>query len=159
MMQMLLQERFNLKAHWETRDAKTYELVVVKAGRIKSTGAAPSKTELAVYGDRPVPSLYTKWLDGGVAEHVAHGAPMEDIAAMLAVEFRHPVTDKTGLTGKYDFDLKTYQVYAAQRKEDETSPYPTLSGAILDQLGLKLVPGHGPLPILVVESVAKATEN
>jgi uncharacterized protein (TIGR03435 family) len=159
MMQTLLQERFGLKAQWVTRDAKTYELVVVKAGRMKSTGAPPSKAELAIYGDRRVPSLYTKWLDGGVAEHIAHGASMEEIAAMLAVEFRHPVTDKTGLTGKYDFDLKSYQVYAAQRKDDETSPYPTLSGAILDQLGLKLIPGHGTIPILVVESVGRLLEN
>ena len=30
MMQALLVERFNLKAHWETRDAKTYDLVVAK---------------------------------------------------------------------------------------------------------------------------------
>jgi uncharacterized protein (TIGR03435 family) len=50
-------------------------------------------------------------------------------------------------------------VYAAQRKDDETSPYPTLSGAILDQLGLKLVPGHGMIPMLVVESVGRLSEN
>ena len=159
MMQALLAERFNLKAHWETRDAKTYELVVVKAGRMKSTGKPPTAEEVAAFGDHGVPSLYAKGFNGGGIEHIAHGASMAEISKMLAEQFRHPVTDKTGLTGKCDFDLKTYQVYAAERKEDETNPWPTLSGAILDQLGLKLVPTHGPIPILVVEHVEKPSEN
>lgn len=159
MLQALLQDRFNLRAHWVMRDAKTYDLVVVKAGRMRSTGAAPSKEELANSGENKIPSLYMRHLPEGVVEHIAHGASMPEIVAMLAQQFRHPVTDKTGLTGKYDFDLKTYQVYAAERKDDETSPYPTLSGAILDQLGLRLVPGHGIIPMLVVEHVERPSAN
>jgi len=159
MLQALLEERFNLKAHWVIRDAKTYELVVVKAGRMKSTGKPPTAEEAAAFGDHAVPTLYARGFSGGGIEHIAHGASMEEISKMLAEQFRHPVTDKTGLTGKYDFDLKTYQVYAAERKEDETNPWPTLSGAILDQLGLRLVPGHGPIPILVVEHVEMPSEN
>src|ERR1019366_267571 len=57
MMQALLVERFNLKAHWETRDAKTYDLVVAKAGRMRSTGKAPTAQEVAAFGDHGVPSL------------------------------------------------------------------------------------------------------
>ena len=76
MMQALLQDRFGLKARWETRDAKTYELVVVKGGRMRSTGAKPTKEEVATFGDRGVPSLYEKSLDGGGIEHIAHGASM-----------------------------------------------------------------------------------
>jgi len=160
MMQAMLAERFNLQAHWVTRDAKTYDLVVVKPGRMKeSTGAQPSAEDLKVWGDKPVPTLYEKGNSNGGMEHIAHGASMAEITEMLAGWFRHPMTDKTGLTGKYDFDVKSYQVYAAERKDDETNPWPTLSAAIQDQLGLKVVPTHGPVAMLVIDHVGQLSEN
>jgi uncharacterized protein (TIGR03435 family) len=45
----------------------------------------------------------------------------------------------TGLGGKYDFDLKTYQTSDTDRHVDEMNPWPPLETAIRDQLGLKLV--------------------
>jgi uncharacterized protein (TIGR03435 family) len=160
MLQALLQERFNLKAQWVTRDAKTYDLVVVKKGRMQeSTGAPPSADDLKVWGDRPIPVMYLKGSSTGGVEHIAHAATMADIVKMIATEFRHPVTDKTGLTGKYDFDVKSYQVYSAERKDDETNPWPTLSAALQDQLGLKVVPAHGPVAMLVVEQIEKPTAD
>jgi uncharacterized protein (TIGR03435 family) len=160
MMQAMLIERFNLKAHWVTRDAKTYDLVVVKPGRLKeSTAAPPSADDLKFWGDKPVPPLYEKGNGTGGIEHIAHGASMQQIVKTLAVWFRHPITDKTGLTGKYDFDLKSYQVYTSDRKDNETNPWPTLAQAIQEQIGLKIVPTHGPVPMLVVEHVEPPSEN
>jgi uncharacterized protein (TIGR03435 family) len=60
---------------------------------------------------------------------------------------------------KYDFDLKSYQTYTSQRKDDETNPWPTLAQAIQEQLGLKIVPTHGPVPMLVIEHVQGPSEN
>ena len=78
---------------------------------------------------------------------------------MLADQFGHPVNDKTNLTGKYDFDLKTYQVRADDRKDDETNPWPPLETAIQDQLGLKLVHSHGPTRVLVIDHIEKPSPN
>jgi uncharacterized protein (TIGR03435 family) len=62
---------------------------------------------------------------------------------MLTGQFGTPVNDLTGLSGKYDFDLKTYQTSDTGRQIDETNPWPPLETAIRDQLGLKLVRSHG----------------
>ena len=69
------------------------------------------------------------------------------------------MVDKTGLTGKYDFDLKTYQTRSSERKDSETNPWPPLEDAIQDQLGLKLVSAKGPVPVLVIDHVEKPGEN
>ena len=159
MMQALLAERFNLKAHWETRDAKTYDLIVAKPGRLKSTGEPPSAEELAAWGDRGVPPLYQHGSSMRGFEYTAHGATTADIAQMLTGQFGRAVADKTGLTGKYDFNLKTYQVRAGERKEDEANPWPPLEIAIEDQLGLKLVPSHGTERVLVVDHIERPSEN
>jgi len=159
MMQVLLEERFKLKAHWETRDAPTYDLVVAKRGKLESTGASPSAQELSNFGARGVPPLYQEGSSMRGFEYIAHGATSQDIAKMLTGQFGHPVADKTGLTGRYNFDLKTYQTRASDRKDEETNPWPPLETAIQDQLGLKLVTSHGPVQVLVIDHIELPTEN
>ncbi|HUN87044.1 MAG TPA: TIGR03435 family protein [Terracidiphilus sp.] len=159
MVQALLAERFNLKVHWETRDSSTFDLVLSKRGRLKSTGAQPSADEVQRFGDRPVPPLYQKGDSREGFEYIAHGATVNNLANMLGGQFGVPVNDKTGLTGKYDFDLKTYQTATSERSDDETNPWPPLETAIQDQLGLKLVPSHGPVKFLVIDHAEKPSPN
>jgi uncharacterized protein (TIGR03435 family) len=159
MLQVLLAERFKLKAHWETRNDETYNLVVAKAGRLKATGAPPSPEELKNFGDRPIPPLYQHGDSRRGFEYTAHGATTKDIAQMLSLQFGRPVADKTGLTGKYDFNLKTYLVRLGDRKDDEPNPWPPLETAIQDELGLKLVPSQGPVRKLIIDHIEKPSEN
>jgi uncharacterized protein (TIGR03435 family) len=159
MMQGLLAERFKLKAHWETRDGLAYDLVVSKAGRLQSSGAGPSAEELKRFGDRPIPSLYQQGDSRYGFHYIAHGATTHDIASMLAMQMGRPVSDKTALSGKYDFDLKYYQTKASDRKDDETNPWPPLETAIQDQLGVKLVTSHAPVRYLVIDHIEKPSEN
>jgi uncharacterized protein (TIGR03435 family) len=159
MLQVLLAERFKLKVRWETRNDAAYDLVVVKAGRLKSTSAPPSAEELKGFGDRPIPPLYQRGDSRRGFEYIAHGATVVDIARILSLQFGRPVTDKTGLMGKYDFNLKTYQVRSSDRKDDETNPWPPLEVAIQDQLGLKLVQSTGSVQKLIIDHVEKPLEN
>jgi uncharacterized protein (TIGR03435 family) len=56
-----------------------------------------------------------------------------------------PVVDKTGLTDRFDIDLKL-------NESNFQHPDPqNLKSAVLDQLGLELVPGREPIEMLVVE--------
>lgn len=158
-MQTLLAERFNLRVHWETRDSSTFDLVVSKNGRLKSTGAPPSAEEVRRFGDRPVPALYQKGDSRQGFEYIAHGATVNDLASTLEGQFGVPVYDKTGLAGKYDFDLKTYQTATSERAKSETNPWPPLETAIQDQLGLKLVPSHGPVKFLVIDHAEMPSQN
>jgi bla regulator protein BlaR1 len=159
MVRVLLEQRMGLKAHWETQDGKTYDLVVSKAGRLKSTGASPSAEELKAFGDRGVPSIYQSGSSMHGFDYIAHDATIGDIAKMLGEMFGHPVIDKTGLTGKYDFDLKTYNTRRTEKREDETNHLPSLDDAIEDELGLKIVPSRGSVQVLVIDHLEMPSEN
>jgi uncharacterized protein (TIGR03435 family) len=159
MVQVLLGERLNLKVHWETHDGETYNLVISKAGRLRSTGVPPTPQEVAMFGDRGVPPIYQHGSSMDGFEYTAHGASTSDIAEMVSGQVGRPVIDKTGLTGKYDFDLKTYGGLASQRKDDETNPKPPLDTAIQDDLGLKIVPSHGPIQVLVIDHAEMPSAN
>jgi len=81
-----------------------------------------------------------------------------------------PVIDQTGLTEKYDFNLKWTpddSQFAAFRgagappsppTEDANAP-PTLYTAIQEQIGLKMGPGKAQDDVIVVDHVEKPTAN
>lgn len=157
MVQVLLAERFNLKVHWETRDSATYDLVVTNSKRLQTTGAPPTDAEINRFGDRGVPPMYQFGDSRTGFEFIAHGATAADILRMLSAQFGAPVNDKTGLSGKYYFDLHYFNVRASA--EDTTNPWPPLETAIQDQLGLKLVPSHGPVSFLVIDHAEMPSPN
>jgi uncharacterized protein (TIGR03435 family) len=164
MLQTLLAERFKLKAHWETRNGDAYDLVVAKAGKLKSTGAAPSAEELKYLSGRSTPRLYQAPIDFTVGKYfgfgsmyIGHEATIADIAHLLNGMFKRPVVDKTGLTGKYDFTIKTYRVRLSEQEMDD--PFPPVEKAIQDELGLKLVPSQGMDKKLIIDHIEKPSEN
>jgi uncharacterized protein (TIGR03435 family) len=159
MIQVLLADRFHLKTHWETRSGETYNLVVAKPGKLVSTGAPPTAEEVKSFGDTPIPSLYQRGDSARGFEFIGHGASVSELTSMLASQFGKPVNDKTGLIGKYDFDLMYYQTRSDDRADDETNPRPPLETAIREQLGLKLVPSHGAKRFLVIDHVEALSDN
>jgi len=160
MLQALLAERFNLKSHWENRDSRTYDLVVSRPGKLRATGLSPSSDEVARWANRDVPKVY-EWGNDTQMELIAHGATSEDISQELSSRFGTLVRDKTGLTGKYDFQIHfaTDQINASDHGFDDANPWPALEAAIHDMLGLKLVPSHGPVPFLVIDHAEMPSEN
>jgi uncharacterized protein (TIGR03435 family) len=159
MLQVLMAERFHLKVHWETRDSATYDLVVAKKGKLQTTGAAPTADEVTWFAGHEIPPIYQRGgsLDG--FEYIAHGATMSQIVEEFSTQFPIPIIDKTGLTGKYYFHLKTYQAASSDRAIDETNPWPPLETAIYDQLGLELVHSHGTVDYLIVDHAEMPTAN
>jgi len=161
MLQALLADRFKLKAHWETREGPAYDLLVSKSGpKMQEAKSEPRTAEdVKMWGDKPIPPLYQRGGSQVAFEFVAHGCSMSDITDMLAVQFGHPVLDKTGLTGKYDFILRYLDARITDRKADDLSPVPTLDTAIQDQLGLKLKPTKAPEKFLVIDHIEKPSKN
>ena len=160
MLQVLFADRLKLKVHWETRQGDVYNLVAAKGGpKLRSTGEPPSAQELKSWGDHPIPPLYQRGDSRTEFDYTAHACPMSDIVEMLTGQFGRPVIDKTGLTGKYDFVLKTHDTKNSERKDDDTNPIPTLQTAIEDQLGLKLESAKGPIQVLVIDHIEKPSEN
>jgi uncharacterized protein (TIGR03435 family) len=161
MMQVLLADRFKLRVHWETREGPTYDLVVSKKGPKlgEAKGEPPSPEQIRAWGDKPIPHLYQQG-DGQVGyDYIGNGCSVEDIAAMLARQFGRPVSDKTGLTGKYDFTLRYHGTRLSDRSADDMDSVPPLDVAIQDQLGLKLEPAKGPVRFLVIDHIEKPSKN
>jgi len=159
MIQVLLAERFNLKAHWEDREGKIYDLVVAKPGKLRFTSEPPSPDELKALGGRPVTPIFMRGSPSRGFELFGHGASTTDIAGILSARFGCPVIDKTKLSGKFDFDLKYYQTHDSDRNNGETNPWPPLETAIRDELGLKLLPSHGPIHVLVIDHIDRPSPN
>lgn len=160
MLQALLEERFKLKTHWETKEGDVYNLVVAKGGPKLGAGGSlpPSADELKRFGDRPVPPLYQR-NDGQGYDFIAHGCSMGQWVEMLTSQFGRPVSDKTGLTGNYDFVLKYKGRWDRDRNADDLDPTPPMDLALQQELGLKVEAAKGPVRVLVIDHIEKPSEN
>ena len=137
MLRTLLDVRFHLKAHRETRDMQALVLL---------QGPKGAKLTPATRGGGAVsnPAM------GRVA---AINCPMDRFAELLAKAAGAPVVDQTGIAGNFDFDLRFRPELAT---DDER---PSLEQA-LAQIGLKMEKRKMPIEVLVVDSADKApTEN
>ena len=169
MLPPLLADRFKLKVHTETKQLPVYELVVAKGG---------SKLKEATPGDTYANGF--KGPDGvgragpmrmGPGQLSGQGLPVTSLANMLSQELHHTVIDKTGLTGKYDFELNWTPDQGSdpmfkgpdsgQHSSDAApdSSGPSIFTAVQEQLGLKLQSAKGPVETLVIDHVEMPSEN
>jgi len=159
MMQALLEDRFILKVHRETRELPAYHIVIAKGGpKLKPEDAG---FEFNVDG-RAVP------LRSGVCAPLlsldgthlgCKGGTIAQLAGILRGEMGGPVMDDTGLTGQYDFQLVYERPNAPPGNlPDGMVPAPPIAEAI-QSLGLRLEKGKAPVEVLVVDHVEKPSEN
>lgn len=149
MLRALLVERFALKFHRQQKEFAIYELSVAKGG---------PKLKAALKPDDP-PQLYGVVYPGKI-EVPAKSVTMDDFVAMLQrATLDKPTINKTGLTGKYDFDLVWAQdetQYGGELpKAPDDAQSPPLFTAVQEQLGLKLTATKGMVSALVVDGAEK----
>jgi bla regulator protein BlaR1 len=172
MLQALLADRFKLTIHRETRELPILALVVAKDGP-KFQEAKPGDTyPNGVKG--PDGHSGAGMMIGSREGLTAQGILIANFAAHLSRVLGRKVVDKTGLTGRYDFTLKWApdERQAPMFKGTEGgqpgttggTPAPELPGpsiytAVQEQLGLKLASEKGPVDILIIDHVEKASEN
>jgi uncharacterized protein (TIGR03435 family) len=139
MLQSLLEERFKLAVHRETKELPIYALVAAK-GAPKFRPVLDDGTAGAIDS-------------GGGHQIRAHHISMELLAAALQGYIGDKVVDATGLTGLYDLNLD-FNV-------DEGKPFegPTIFEAVQRQLGLKLDERKGPVEVVVIDHVEKPSAN
>lgn len=133
----LLKDRFHLVVHRETRQVEGYGLLVAKSGpKLQSAN-----------GDSHVGYMLSDTLRFS-------SISLDTFAAAVARVVGRPVADRTGIKGNYNIELH----YAPADSSD--SAYPSIFGALQEQLGLKLEPQQVPDEILVIDSVDREpTEN
>jgi uncharacterized protein (TIGR03435 family) len=83
--------------------------------------------------------------------------PMSGLAGELTYSLDRPVLDKTGLTGRYDFQLK-WTADETKAPTDGSAP-PSIFTALQDQLGLKLEPVKALADVLVIDKVERSGAN
>ncbi|MEO6817327.1 MAG: TIGR03435 family protein [Edaphobacter sp.] len=146
MMLPILAERFQLKAHTETRILPVFELVVVSSGPKFKHSADPkgNNTGTSINGT-----------DRGI-QLTATNISMASLASSLEGQVDRPVIDKTGLVGNYDVAMKWASDRVPSSEENGGSSIYT---ALQEQLGLKLKAAKGPVETLVVDHVEMPSEN
>ncbi|HET9194197.1 MAG TPA: TIGR03435 family protein, partial [Vicinamibacterales bacterium] len=155
MLRSLLEDRFRLSVHRETRDLPIYALVVARAdGRLGPRLRRPAsdfcarRFDAAAKGvDMPPPPGTVCGIRGGSNELTAGAFPMNEFVRFLAARTGRPVVDRTGLTGGWDFDLK----WSPPNEPNPDPDRPSVFTALQEQLGLRLDAITGPVDVLVID--------
>jgi uncharacterized protein (TIGR03435 family) len=161
LVQGLLEDRFHLTLHRESRELPGYDLMVAEGG---------PKLQEAKPGESYPPVMRIEAPGGmarmriGEGEFSVQSAELTGLAEMLSNAMGHAVVDETGLTGKYNFTLR-WKTTPSQDPSGVNSPAPpehsteSLLAAIQEQLGLKLVPQTKLMEVLVIDHVEELAAN
>jgi bla regulator protein blaR1 len=161
MMRALLADRFKLVMRQEKRELPVYALIVANGGpKLKvSTGPPPGLndgSDPAKPFDTSKPYV-TRWGGGDRGWIKGRDGKIDELVTQLWTQRElagRKVLDRTGLTGRYDIDLKWASV------DDPRNPDgPSLFTAIQEQLGLKLDPVKAPVDVLVIDHIERPSEN
>lgn len=146
MLQAILVDRFRLKVHQTTLEVPAYDLLVANGGPRFTEHSDPAWFE----------QRFTQSSSSSAVHIVATRTGLARLASVLTTSTDHPVVDKTGLEGAYDFKLDWAPDYSPAAMDGSA---PTLFRALQEQLGLKLEPSVTRKEILVIESADKPSAN
>ncbi len=161
MMLSLLVDRFSFAAHWESRELPEYDLVAAKGGS-KLREAKPGDTyPNGLKDDQGQSSAGMMRVGYGTMD--CQAVSMTSLLEILSELAGRTVVDKTGLTGKYDIQLRwrpegsrpNADAGGGGSEESEADFFTALH----EQLGLRLVPSKGPVRVLVVDHIEKPSPN
>jgi uncharacterized protein (TIGR03435 family) len=153
MMGKLLAERFQLSFHRDKKELSVYAIVVGKDGPklTKSTGDPNGGGSLFFRGLGHLP---------------ARNVTMTDFAGVMqSAVLDRPVIDQTHLPGRWDFSLDwtpdefQFTSLGPRPPAPTDSTLPNLFTAFQQQLGLKLESTKAMADVLVVDKVAKPSDN
>lgn len=179
LLRHLLETRFKLKARLVTKDVPVMALVFARSDRRLGPKIRPSTVncEVAVAEARarvaanagvPVAGAPVCALGGMSAGPICGAAvTFEQLATGLSGVFQRPVIDRTGLAGRFDFDLTFTPdnpggpgiAFGSICPSSVGADRPAFSTAMQEQLGLKLDPQRGPVDVLVIDSVELPAED
>jgi uncharacterized protein (TIGR03435 family) len=168
MLQTLLAERFKLVVHTETRQVDVYALRLARADGKLGPNLHPAAVDcraLIAAVTNPTPGKHPCGTVGSNLPpwHV-RGVPLTQLL-ILGIDVGRPIVDKTGLTGRFDFDLNWTPRWALNpsfdrsRFPDVDIDGPDILTAVQEQLGLKLAPEKDDQPVLVIDHVEQPTPD
>ena len=172
MMQTILEDRFKLKIHRETRQGPVYELALGK-GSPKLKPLQDGSCTPVVIG-RPLPLVpdgqhRCRNMVSPRGKVDIEGGTLSMFADLLGMVLDRPVIDKTGITSYFEIHLVFSPDDSAAPRPATAEPgasaavrapdAPGIFQAIQEQLGLRLVPAKGPVDVLVIDHIERPSEN
>jgi uncharacterized protein (TIGR03435 family) len=155
MMTALLRDRFKLATHREDKPMSAYVLTAMKSGAPLQESSASGASQC-------------HWTDlgGGMRRRECQNLTMAEFAKDLphtgCIGIQLPVSDQTGLTGRYDFQ---FEVGMARRPADASAPPDPFDTegpnifAALQKIGLHLENRKIPIPAMVIDSAERPSAN
>lgn len=140
MLLALLIDRFHLEFHRETREGQVYLLTRGK-GDFKLHPPADKSAYPWAGGD------YQTWYGG-------KNISMSNLAKRMSSWLGHPVLDRTGITGSFDFDFRM--------GDTDNSDSRDITGFLLvamKDLGLDFKSSKGPIETIVIDHVEQPSPN
>jgi uncharacterized protein (TIGR03435 family) len=177
MLQNLLAARFRLVLKREFREMPVYVLTVSKSGKMKRSSqeeVLPAPANFPAFGQLTPQvrrgQIITVASFTGEVQMAGHAIAMSDLANNLRQHAARWVVDKTGLSDRFDIELKfASEVPLPSPPGFTPPPAPTTPAVpplplpalrtVLEELGLKLEPTRLPVEVLVIESVERPSEN
>lgn len=184
MLRTLLEERFRLQMHHESRDLPIYSLIAAKSGLKLSPpkeGACeepPADAPMEWAGGRMQPpgevlpslpkcgTVRVQLEPSGIAIEGGK-ASMPELVRTLSLVMGRTVVDQTGFSGMFDLTLRFLA--------DESTPavpgpppgseapadgrYAPIAMALREQLGMNIQSGRGPVDVIVIDRVERPAGN
>jgi uncharacterized protein (TIGR03435 family) len=140
MLKGWLADRFRLAARVEVREQPIYALVPSRSNGQPGPMLKPSAHQCAP-GTVTNPCRMSGSIGAATGTMTAMGQTMADLATYLGQNAERPVVDRTGFAGRFDFEL----AWSAENLNAG------LFTAVQEQLGLKLEPARGMVPMVVID--------
>jgi uncharacterized protein (TIGR03435 family) len=162
MLQMMLEDRFQLKFHWGTHEEPVYLLVADKKGlKLKTTdpascAPAPPDATLTPNGTACGRQYRFTGARSGGLHLEGIGMTTKTLAVVLGLSGR-PVIDRTGHEGMIDVEL---DFTPANRLSTEPADgLPSVFEALPEQLGLRLQAATAPVDEVIIDHIEKPSDN
>jgi uncharacterized protein (TIGR03435 family) len=176
MIRNLLADRFKLEFHWSKKEMAMYNLVIAKGGpklqesvdkpagdgkddRLGPGGGKDAQTDADGFPNISKDCSGCMAINAaGKARYRATKESLKNFAGMIGNQLGMPVSDQTGLTGKYDITLSWSAGGGIDRHPDADAGADlgvSMEAAVQQQLGLRLVSKKGLVDIIVVDKVER----
>jgi len=174
MLSHLLEDRFSLKAHVETREFPLFAIVLARKDGRLGPGMRRRAAPCTAANDEPGDSISLGTSrrqicrgSTGPGALMGTGLTMSNLASGLSqfvAGIDRIVVDRTGLTGTFDVELRWQpeSLFAPGGQSGAAasdSDAPSLFTALEEQLGLRLERTNGPMDVLVIDHVEPLIAN
>ena len=163
MLRNLLVDRFKLTSRRETRDVPVYALVLARSDRQLGPQIRPSTLDCAAQiAAARAPgtargSIQQCGRRVGPGYMATFGMSLKDFAAALSASAGRFVIDATGLTDRFDLELK-WNPEPGTTDAGAPADGASLFTAVQEQLGLRLEARRAPLNVFVLETAERPEE-